>query len=459
MTTHAPSGSVPARRRPLAPARALALAFLVAIGVGTVLLRLPMAHADGYEHGWATALFTATSALCVTGLVVVDTGSAWSPFGQAVIALLIKVGGLGILTLGAAVALATGRRMGFDERRRLQLQTSAARVGGVVRFVRRLVVYTGAVELVGALALWPRFAHDEGVWRGAWTALFHAVSAFNNAGFGLYADSLARYVTDPWVTGVIALLFVLGGLGLVVVVDLALRAGLGGDPARRRRLTLHSRLALVTAFVLAVSGSLALGALEWRNPATLGALPVEARPGAALFAALTPRTAGFSTIEPAEMHHASAFVTIGLMLVGGNPGSTAGGLKTTTVAVLVLAALAAARGRSRVTAFGRTIGTGTITKAAVLAMLASLTIGLASTLLALSEPEAEPLALVFEAVSAFATVGLSLGVTPELSLVGQLVVVVLMVLGRVGLLTVALALATGAAPPRGRYPIEDVVVG
>ena len=447
------------RVRRLSPARSVVLAFVAAILVGTLLLRLPYAHAAGADHGWLTALFTATSAVCVTGLVVVDTGTAWSPFGQLVIALLIKAGGIGILSLGALVALATGRRVGFGERQRLQVQANALSVGGIVRFVRALLIYTTSAELLGALALWPRLARDDGLWAGAWSALFHALSAFNNAGFSLYTDSLQRYLADPWVSGVVMLLFVVGGLGLVVVVDIGLRFGLAANGARRRRVTLHTRLALSATLVLAFTGAAAIATLEWRNPATLGALAPSARPLAATFQALTPRTAGFTTLDLEAYRTSSTFVTMGLMLVGGNPGSTAGGVKTTTLAVLLLAVLAAARGRARVTAFGRTIGTETITKAAVLATLAVVTVGLVATVLVHTERALAPLSVVFEAVSAFATVGLSLGITHELSDVGRGALVFLMFVGRVGLLTVALALAAAERAPSARYPIEDVVVG
>ena len=437
----------------------MVLAFAAAAIVGTCLLRLPLAAAAESDHGWLTALFTATSAVCVTGLVVVDTGSAWSPFGQVVIALLIKGGGLGILSLGALVALATGRRLGFTERQRLQAQTNAASVGGIVRFVRAMIVFTTSAELLGALVLWPRFAQVEGLWPGAWSALFHALSAFNNAGFSLHGDSLARFTGDPWVILVMAGLFVIGGLGLVVVMDLALRAGIGNGSGRRRPLTLHTRLALLGTVVLALSGWALIGAVEWRNPATLGALPLVERPAAAAFQALTPRTAGFTTLDLEGYRVPSTVFTMLLMFVGGSPGSTAGGVKTTTFAVLVLVAVAAARGRGRVTALGRTIDPSTVTKAAALATLGALLIVAAITVLTLTDPGLPALAVIFESVSAFGTVGLSLGVTSEFSAAGKLVLVALMFVGRVGLLTVALALAADDTRPAARYPREDVIVG
>jgi trk system potassium uptake protein len=436
-------------------------AFLVAIAVGTLLLRAPWAHAPGVEHGWLTALFTATSAVCVTGLIVVDTGGAWSPLGQLTIALLIKAGGFGVLSLGALVALATGRRMGFTERQRLQTQANALTVGGIVRFVRRLFAFTMGTELLGTLLLWPAMARDEGIGPGAWSAWFHAVSAFNNAGFSLYPDSLARYAGDGWVTVVVASLFVLGGLGLAVVVELAYRFGRGPDGRRRARapLTLHTRLALSTTFALALLGTAVVGAFEWHNPATLGGLPLADRPMAAAFQALTPRTAGFDTVDLAGYRPGTVLFTMLLMTVGGNPGSTAGGVKTTTFAVLLLAAWAAARGRQRVTAFGRTIDAATIMKAAVLTTMAIMVVGGATTAVLFTDASLPPLAVMFETASAFGTVGLSLGITGALSEGARGVLIALMLLGRVGLLTVALALVARDRPPTSRYPVEDVVVG
>jgi trk system potassium uptake protein len=426
-----------------------------AILLGTLLLRLPIAQAGDAHVGWLDALFTATSAVCVTGLVVLDTGSAWSVVGQVVILLLMKAGGLGILSLGALLALATGRRLGFGQRLGLQAQTSALTVGGAVRFVRRLLLFTTSVEALGALLLAFRFVREEGA-AGLFSALFHAVSAFNNAGFSLQSDSLRRYADDPFVLLVVALLVVIGGLGLVVM-DVALRFGAGAEG--RHRVTLHTRLALATTVALILGGWGAILALEWANPRTLAALEPHDRPLAALFQAVTPRTAGFTTVAPADYRTPTSLVTMFLMLVGGNPGSTAGGLKTTTLAVLVVAALALARGHPSVTAAGRTIDAATITKAAVLMTVALLFVGAATTLLTLSDPAMSPLSVLFETVSAFATVGLSMGITSELSAAGRAMLVVVMLVGRVGLLTVAIALARDERIVAVRYPSEDVVVG
>lgn len=454
------------RRFRLTPPQVVLLAFLGAIAVGTVLLRLPVAHAPGARLGWLDALFTATSAVCVTGLIVVDTGGDLSRFGQAVVLLLIKSGGLGILSVGALIAFTTGRRLGLVARLGLQVQTNRLHLGGVVRFVRQLLIFTTGAELLGALALWPAMAREAGRAEGAWLALFHAVSAWNNAGFSLFADSLVRFAADPWVVLVVPLLFVAGGLGLVVFADVAsaararwLRRDTLGAGSARVPWTLHTRVALVATGVLVLVGAVGIGALEWSNPATLGALDPAARPLAAAFQGLTPRTAGFHVLEPAELTPASQVLTMTLMFVGANPSSTAGGVKTTTVAVLLLAAWAAVRGRGETVALGRGISGRLLARAAAVFTLSLGVVVLAIFALAVSEAGVPLPVLAFEAFSAFGTVGLSMGVTPDLTAAGRVVIVALMLLGRVGLLTVGLALA--AAPPERplRYPSEDVIIG
>lgn len=457
----------PRRSRRLRPPQLVLVGFVAAIAVGTVLLAVPVAHAPGVRLTLSDALFMATSAVCVTGLVVVDPGTALSPFGEAVLLVLIKVGGLGVLSVGALVAFTLGRRLGVVDRLGLQAQTNRLEVGGVVRFVRTLLLATTGVELAGALALWPAFARDHGAGAGAWQALFHSVSAWNNAGFSLFADSLVGYAADPWVSLVVVALFVGGGLGLVVVADVVVtaRARLGrrtqAGRARfpRTPLTLHTRLALAATAAFAVLGIVGVAAFEWRNPATLGALPADARLLAATFQGLTPRTAGFNVVDVGAMTPGGQLLTGLLMFVGGNPGSTAGGVKTTTVAVLLLAAWAVARGRGDAVVFGRTLGGGLVARAAALVTWALVALVGAVLVLAATDAHVPLGSLAFEAVSAFGTVGLSAGATPQLSEAGRLVIVLLMFVGRVGLLTVALAVAALPLERVRRYPREDVVVG
>jgi trk system potassium uptake protein TrkH len=449
-----PVVAFPTRRRGRSPAQLIVLSFAAAITAGTVMLRLPVAHAHGAGVGWLDALFTATSAVCVTGLVVVDTGRDFSPVGQAIIAILIQMGGLGILTVGTLLALVTGRRLGFRERVNVQTQLSSLQVGGVVRLVRRIVVVVLGVELAGALLLYPRMAAD-GWGSGAWHAVFHSVSAFNNAGFSLYADSLIRHAADPLVNAVVLVLIVLGGLGFVVVVNLfALYR-------RRQRapLSLHTKIALSATTLLIGAATIALLALEWGNPRTLGALSWPVRVMAALFQAITPRTAGFNTVDYAGMEPATLLVTMLLMFIGGNPGSTAGGIKTITFVVLVGSAWSLSRGRGELQLFGRRVPVQTAVRAGVVTLTSFMVVSGGLIVLSMTEAGQDLLPLAFETFSAFGTVGLSMGITSGLSPAGKLVIVVLMFIGRLGPLTLGLALAEAPPERRIEYPAEDVAVG
>jgi trk system potassium uptake protein TrkH len=443
------------RRRGGSPAQLIALSFAAAIAAGTVLLRLPAAHAPGAVIGWLEALFTATSAVCVTGLVVVRTGQDFSPIGQTIVALLIQVGGLGVLTIGVLLALATGRRLGFRERMNLQTQLSALEVGGVVRLVRRILLVVLGIELVGAALLAPRMIAAEGGAAGAWHALFHAVSAFNNAGFSLNEDSLTRYVDDPLVNLVVLALIVVGGLGFVVVVNLLARHW----QARRAPLSLHTKIALSATGLLIGLAVVLLVALEWGNPRTLGTLPWPARIMAVLFQAITPRTAGFNTVDYASMSQATLLVTMLLMFIGGNPGSTAGGIKTVTFFVLIGSAWTLSRGGGELQLFNRRVPAETAVRAGVITLTSFLVVSTGLILLSLTDPRLGLLNLAFETFSAFGTVGLSTGITPELSPGGKLIVIVLMFVGRLGPLTLGLALLQARPEKRIAYPAEDVVVG
>ncbi len=430
------------------------VSFLGAIVVGTLLLLLPIAHTSGRPFGIIDALFTATSAICVTGLIVVDTGSAFTPFGKTVLLLLMQTGGLGYITFGALVALATGQRVGFRERQQLQTQLNTFDVGGIVRLIRRIVVVVLVVELVGTLLLWQPFAAQHGVWEGLWYALFHSVSAFNNAGFSLYPDSLSGYVGNPLVNLTVIALFVFGGLGFVVVVNVGVRLG-----QRRSKLSLHTKMVVTATLVLLGAGALVVLVFEWGNPATLGALPWHSKLLAALFQGATPRTAGFNSLDYGAFYTPTLLVTMLLMYVGGNPGSTAGGVKTVTMFVLVGSSWSFLRGHGELTLFGRRVAVQTVVKATVVTFTATMLVGVALIGIVWLEPSLPLLPLAFETVSAFATVGLSTGITAELSTGSKLILIVLMYLGRIGLLTFALALLEKRSPKTIRYPAEDIVIG
>ena len=441
------------RRRTLSPAKVIALSFGITGLIGTLLLWLPWSHATGENLTLLDALFTASSALCVTGLIVVDTGTAWSPFGQTVIMILIQLGGLGLVTFGTLFALALGRRVGFGERMRVAEQVKAFQVGGVVKLVRNIFLLSFGMELIGAALLYPAFAAQEGAGAGAFYALFHSVSAANNAGFAFYSDSLSRFVGDPLVNLTITSLFILGGLGFIVQINL-----IGYVRNRRQnRLTLHTKIVLTVTAVLCALGFVVVALLEWTNPATLGELPLSAKLWGAFFQGVTPRTAGFNTLDIGAMENPTLIFTMLLMFIGGSPGSTAGGIKTVTFFVLAASAWSLVRGYGELTIFGRRVSTETALKADTVVLLSSGIVILALLILSITE-SIGLLSLVFETMSAFGTVGLSVGATGELSTVGQLIVIVLMYLGRIGPMTFALAIAQEPHEGEIKHPKEDVLI-
>ena len=448
------------RHRKLSPARLIALSFALAILLGTVLLALPFSHAAGQRVGILDAFFTATSAVCVTGLIVVDTGSAFNLFGQSVIMLLIQAGGLGLITFSTLVALASGRRIGFRDRVRLQTQINALHVGGVVGLIRNIVLFVFAVEVCGALLLYIRFSELEGERMGAFYALFHSISAFNNAGFSFYADSLSSFVADPLVNFTVIGLIILGGLGFFVIFEGALRP----VPRRfyrrpRRPLSLHSKIVLMSTGLLITFGFLLFAIFEWTNPATLGQLSFLHKLQASLFQSVTPRTAGFNTLDYGAMRGSTLLVTMLLMFVGGSPGSTAGGIKTVTFFVIIGSAWSISRGHGEFAIFGRRIGFETVIRASVIALFGIMLSGAALTLLLFTESHIEPFKLAFETISAVGTVGLSTGITADLSGVGKLLIIALMYLGRLGPLTFALALIEKSTDKRITYPAEEIIIG
>jgi len=431
---------------------------------GTVLLALPVAQA-GEPVSLLDALFTSTSAVCVTGLTVVDTGTRFSPFGQAVVLALIQVGGLGLMTFAVFVGVVLGRRVAFTDRMVIQDSMHHTPMAGVRRLVRYVLAFTLAVEGAGAALLWVRFRGQFPAGEAVWQSVFHSVSAFCNAGFGLLPDNLVRYRGDPLVNLAITGLVVVGGLGFLVNMELwdLFRSRLRGG--RAPLLTLHARLVLVVSAALLGVGMVAFLLLEWEN--VLRGMPLGERLLASWFQSVTPRTAGFNTIDYGRISPDTLFFTIFLMFVGASPGSTGGGIKTTTFGLLVALVVARWRGRGRATLFHRTIPHAVMDRALTIALLAWALVSLAVGLLVFTETHGRPfavaeprfLALMFEAVSAFGTVGLSTGITPSLSASGKLVLVALMFVGRVGPLTLVLAVGPRQERGRFRYAEENVMVG
>lgn len=457
-----PPPSASLRRRPwpprLRPPQLIALTFLLTIVVGTGLLLLPVSLEPGQSIRPVQALFMATSAVCVTGLAVVDPGTTFSTFGEVVMLLLIQIGGLGLITLGTLFAIALRRRVGITDRMQVAQQVSALELGGVVRLVRTIVLSSVLVELAGTLLLTSVFVPQEGPGRGLYFALFHAVSAFNNAGFSLYAAGLTGFVTHPVINVVIPLLVVLGGMGFLVQLNVLAHL----RDRRRNRLSANSKLSLTMMAALLAVGTVSFAALEWTNPATLGPLSPGGKLLAAWFQGVTPRTAGFNTLDYSAMHYGTLFITILLMFVGANPGSTGGGIKTTTFYVMMASAWGMVRGRSDTTLFRRRIGTTTILRAMTVGLLSLglVNLGFLLMLLLNTNPDVKFVQLFFETVSAFATVGLSMNATPLLNANQEVVLIFLMFLGRIGPLTFAVAFSRPDARTPVRYPQDqDILIG
>ncbi|WP_372435103.1 TrkH family potassium uptake protein [Oceanitalea stevensii] len=435
------------------PARLALLVFAAIIAVVTALLSLPAATRAEEPATFVDALFTAVSAVCVTGLTTVSTATYWSGFGQAVIIVAVKIGGLGVMTLASILGLAVSRRIGLTQRLLAASETKTTRLGEVGTLVRAVVVASLAVELAVFLVLLPRFLSlGESLGPAAWHALFMAVSIFNNAGFVVLEGGMAPFVGDWWMCLPIIVGGAIGALGFPVILNVASR--LRGD----RRLSLHTKLTVVTYSLLAVGGSLAFAVFEWRNSATLGELPVADRVLASLLAGVNSRSSGLSTVDLGVASDATWFVTDALMFVGGGSASTAGGIKVTTFAVLVLAIVAEARGDRDAEAFGRRIGTTTIRLAVAVAFLGATLVGVGTLLLlALTDYHLE--LVLFEVISAFATVGLSTGITPDLPDAAKYVLSALMFAGRLGTVTLAGALALRQRRRVIRMPSEPPIVG
>ncbi len=455
--------------RALSPSQVFVGSFGLLIVSATILLALTPALYAGPTLSWVDALFTATSAVCVTGLIVVDTATYFSAAGQAALLVLIQLGGLGVVTFTTIIILVLGQRLSL---RTEQLSSGHIQAAPQINYrllTRKIARYTLLIEGAGFVLLFLVFLGRFEPSKAAWHAAFHTVSAFCNAGFSTFSDSLSSFQTNPTVLLVVAVLIVAGGLGFLTLEELNRWRASRRKPApnSRFRFSFHSRLVLLTTGILVLFGWLAFSFAEWR--VVLADMPAWARGINALFMSVTARTAGFNSIDYAQATDTSNFVTIILMLIGGSPGSAAGGIKTTSVALILLLAWSRMHGRTRTGGFGRTVPGETVQRAVGLFVLSVLLITAALLALTLTEMERLPhvqagghfFELLFEAISAFNTVGLSLGSTSSLTGPGKLIVILLMFVGRVGPLTFAAALARRAArtSSRFRYAEEDVIIG
>ena len=444
------------RLRHISPAQIVLGGFALLILAGTLFLMLPIASHSGQVTPFLDALFTATSATCVTGLVVVDTATHWSVFGQVVILLLIQVGGMGVVTMAITLSLLAGRRIGFRQRFVMQESISAPQVGGIVRLTGFILRFTFTVELVAAALLATRFIPEFGPVQGVWYGLFHAVSAFCNAGFDLMGvrapfSSLVGYTGDWLVNLVIMLLIVAGGIGFFAWSDILQHR------FHFRAYRLQTKLVLVTTGLLLVLPSVYLFLYEF-NQSVWQDLTLGERIWASLFQSVTTRTAGFNTVDLTLLHPVTILVMCLLMLVGGSPGSTAGGFKTTSLATVFLAVRAVYTKRDGVTTFGRRLPPDVL-RSAVAIIVMYITLFLAGSM-AITIMEGLPLsAVLFECASAIGTVGLTLGYTTQLGAASQLILVLLMYFGRVGGLTMIYALVSGRAPVPSQLPQERITIG
>lgn len=436
------------------PPRLIIYVFFILICVGTLLLSMPFSSSSGQSVGLLDALFTAVSAVCVNGLVVLDTGAAFSTAGQVIIMLLIQVGGLGFMTLGVMIAILLGKKIGLKQRLIIQQMTQSTSAQGLVKLSLYIVLIAFAFESIGTIILTIRWSDDLGWGQALYYGLFHSISAFNNAGFALWSDSLSSFVGDPIVNLTIAILFVFGGLGFIVVVEIFRKRSW-------RKFSLHSKVVLLSSATLALGGFLLLFLLESQNSVTFGHLSWGERAFAAFFQSLTPRSVGYNTIEIGSMLAASQFLIIILMFIGSSSGGTGGGIKTNTVVVLLLATLNTFRGGGQIHAFERRIAQESVMRALAV-VISSLTFVLVvALLLTVTENMFENhfLEVLFEATSAFSTTGLTMGLTGELTPIGKIIVLITMFVGRLGPLTLAFALSQKKQTSRIGYPEDHILIG
>ncbi|MDP3906969.1 TrkH family potassium uptake protein [Novosphingobium sp.] len=435
------------------PIRLVPSLFLLAITIGTVLLSLPIATAEGTPAPFLTALFTATSAVAVTGLVVVDTGTYWSPFGQVAILLMFQIGGLGIMTAATLFGLIAGRGFGLHDRIATQVERGRLERGDALSVLKLVLGVTIAVEASVATILAVRMAsYDMSVGNAVWHGVFHSISAFNNAGFSTHADSVMGYQADPLILVPIMVAITLGAIGFPVLQDLR------DKRLEWRRWSLHSKVTVYGSLALLALGFVAILVMEWSNAATLGPMGVGTKLLNAAFHSVMPRTAGFNSVDVGGFHDQTLMVNYLLMFIGGGSAGTAGGIKVTTFVVLFAIVLSEVLGHRDAGLFQRRFGHELERQALTVTVLSASLVFAATTYIA--SITTLPLTdILFECISAFATVGLSTGITADLPPSAQVVIVLLMFIGRVGTITFATALAVGRTPQLYRYPKENLIVG
>jgi len=437
--------------RAISPAQILVVGFISVILLGTLLLMLPLATPDGQGLSFIDALFMATSAVCVTGLVVVNVGDGLTEFGHVVLLVLLQIGGIGFMTVATMMAILLGKRISIKDRMLLKEALNQNSLEGIVRLSIGIVVVAFGIEAVGAVILAIEFLPYMS-WKDAiYYGIFHSISAFNNGGFDLFGNSLINFRDNYTIQLTIAILYILGGFGYIVLLNF------GQTRFDFHKFSLHSKLVVVTSAILLLVSMIVIALIEFSRP-SLAELDWHTRILNSFFLGATARSGGFTTIDLATLSSATLYFVILMMFIGGSPGSTAGGIKTTTVAVAALLVYHVIRGRNEVSVFYRTISTDFVIKSFVLIMLAVTTVMVSTFILTITE-QADFLVLLFESVSAFATVGLSMGITADLTAEGKFVVALTMFAGRVGPLTFFFALSQRTAKPGYRYPEDRIIIG
>lgn len=438
----------------MTPVQILAIGFAAVIIIGSLLLSLPIASASRIRTPYVDCLFTATSATCVTGLVTVDTGTYWSYFGKTVIMCLIETGGLGFMSFATLFALVLGKRITLKKRMVMQEALNSFNMQGLVKMSRYILLFTFSTEGLGALILSTIFIPEFGIRKGIYFSIFHSISAFCNAGFDLIGNfrSLTPYAENPVIILTIGALIVIGGLGFYVWQELY-------NLKKVKRLSLHTKVVLTATALLIAGGAVLMFIFEFNNAGTIKNMSLKGKILSSLFASITPRTAGFNSISTSDMSPAGRFLTIILMFIGGSPGSTAGGIKTTTAALMVMTVISVVRGRQDTEVFKKRIGKDIIDRALAITLISFFLIVTVVMILSITEKGASFEYILYETTSAFGTVGLSLGLTQKLSVIGRIVLSFVMYSGRVGPLTLALALAKKANSAPIRYPEDKILVG
>lgn len=439
------------------PVRILALGFASVILIGAILLSLPIAAADGNPTPFIDSLFVSTSATCVTGLTTVDTGTHWSLFGQIVIILLIQIGGLGFMTFASFFVVMLGKKISLKERLVMQEAYNAFNIQGIVRLMLAILGITLTIEGIGGILLSTQFVRDYGGAKGIYFGFWHSVSSFCNAGFDLIGGfkSITGYAENPVIILTIGGLIVLGGLGFAVISEVIHVRNFG-------RLTLHSKIVLFVTTVLIFGGAMLFFIFEYSNPATMGHQSLMGKVLSSIFASITPRTAGYNSISTTDMTMAGKFLTVILMFIGASPGSTGGGIKTTTATLIFLTIMAVIRGRDEAEIFNKRINKALIYRAIAITFISFALVVIVTMVLTITQGEEFSfITYLYEATSAFGTVGLTLGLTPSLTTIGKVAVLLTMYAGRVGPLTLALAFAhrQHLSSAGIKYPEDKIMVG